>query len=174
MQIIFSGTLFSCYGQAYVQFKNTFDQGQDHRRGQVNGILGAAVPTILFLTFGLHTGDVHLTLKVAQEPPPVDDSWEEIVEASFTMPAQVELGLRDWDGTFWQPIPIAAGSYRARYTATNFGVAEELEDEHDAQGQPLERYELTLWPAPKFPDEILKVTRPAALYWHNLAQGKIR
>ncbi|MBK6651136.1 MAG: hypothetical protein IPG42_16505 [Betaproteobacteria bacterium] len=142
MQTIFTGTLLSCYGQAYVQFKNTFDQGQDHRRGQVNGILGAAVPTILFLTFGLHTGDVYLTLKVAQEPPPVDDSWEEIVEASFTMPAQVELGLRDWDGTFGNPFPLLQAVIGTLH-GHQFGQRAEGRRARCAGTAP-ERYELTL------------------------------
>lgn len=173
MQTIFDGVLYAYYGQAYIHLKDTYDFGENVRKGQVNGLLGAAYPTTLFLTFGLHTGAVKLTVKVADAPPNLDELWEEVVEAPFTMPEAGTLGLADWNGDVWCPIPIAPGAYRVRYSAQQFGEAEEVpESENDLN--PLERYEVIFWPAERQPDQILKVTRPAAQYWHDFAQGKVR
>ena len=172
MKTIFEGVVISCYGQAYVHFKDTYDYGDDVRKGQMNGLLGAAQPTTLFLTFGLHTGNVKLSLRVADKAPDFDESWEEVVEASFGVPDSQEIEFTDWNGDIQQALPLAAGTYRVRYTANNFGEAEDLpESENDAS--PIERYELTFWPAPREPDRVLKVTRSAAQYWHDHAQGKV-
>jgi hypothetical protein len=51
----------------------------DTRGGQVNGLCGAAVPGMLYLTTGLHTGNVELTVEVLDAEPPVGDEWEEVV-----------------------------------------------------------------------------------------------
>lgn len=173
MKIIFDGIILSCYGQAYVHFKDTHDYGDEVRKGQINGLLGVAQPSTLFLTFGLHTGNVKFTLRVADQAPPLDDAWEEVVEASFTVPASQEIEFTDWNGDIHVPVPLSPGTYRVRYTALNFGEAEDVpESENDTN--PMERYELTLWPASLAPDQILKVSRPAAQYWHDYAQGKVR
>ncbi len=171
MTTIFEGNVFSQYGQAYVHLEGTSDYADDVRAGQSNGLLGAAQPSTLFLTFGLHTGNVHLTIRSEPTAPPVDDAWEEIVEASFVMPEDGELGLADWDGNMWEPLPIAAGSYRVRYCARNFGQGES-QNSDDEDAQPIEQYELIFWPGDPAPDQVLKTTRPAARYWHNVAQGK--
>ena len=84
-----------------------------------------------------------------------------------------ELGLSDWNGEIWQPIPIAAGSYRVRYSACRFNEAEDL-PESDNEPEPIERYEVIFWQAPYQADKILKVTTPSAQYWHDVAQGKAR
>ncbi|ABB56245.1 hypothetical protein [Synechococcus elongatus] len=173
MQTIFDGVLYAHYRQAYIHIKGTYDFAENVRKGQVNGLLGAAYPTTLFLTFGLHSGAVRLSVKLASLPPDLDESWEEIVEAPFTMPETGTLGLSDWEGQLWYPIPIAPGSYRVRFSAQQFGEAEEVpESENDLN--PIERYEVIFWPAARQPDQILKVTRPAAQYWHDFAQGNIR
>ena len=173
MKTIFDGIVLSCYGQAYVHFKDTHGYADDVRKDQLNGLLGAAQPNTLFLTFGLHTGHVRFTIKVADKAPEIEASWEEIVEASFTVPEFQEITFTDWNGDIHLPVPLLPGTYRVRYTAENFGEAEDLpESENDAN--PLERYELTFWPALHERDQILKVTRPAAQYWHDHAQGKTR
>jgi hypothetical protein len=173
MKTIFDGVVFSHYGQAYIHLKDTFNYADDVRKGQVNGLLGAAQPTTLFLTFGLHTGNVRLAVKVANVQPAVDDSWEEIVEASFTLSGSKILGLSDWNGEIWQPVPIEPGTYRVRYSARRFGEAEEVPESENAV-DPIEHYEVILWRAPLQADRVLKVTRPAAQYWHDVAQGKVR
>ena len=173
MTTIFDGIVFSHYGQAYIHFKGTYDYADNVRLGQVNGLLGAVQATTLFLTFGLHTGNVRLCIKIAEQEPTVDDSWEEIVEASFIMQEGKELGFSDWNGEIWQPIPIAAGNYRVRYCACRFNEAEDL-PESENEPEPIERYEVIFWQAPYKADKVLKVTSPFAQYWHDVAQGKVR
>lgn len=171
MKITFSDLISTHYGQAYVHLEDTLDWAEDVWANQTNGLLGAAQPTTLFLTIGLHTGQVHLTVRVADTAPTLDDSWEEIVEASFTMPASQTLGLADWHGSIWEPIPLEAGTHRVRYCARNFGEGEEC-SHGDSTTHPTEEYELTFWPAPHKADQIVKATRPRAQYWHKAAQGK--
>lgn len=168
MQTAFEGTVPVEYGQAYLHLQGTADYSGEVRKGQVNGLLGAAVPTALFLTFGLQTGEVKLTIRIADTQPPLDDRWEEAVEASFTMPASAVLGLADWDGELWHPVPLAPGNYRVRYTALRFGEAENAPTPDD-DADPIEQYEVVFWPAAIAPDAILKVTRRAAKYWHEAA-----
>lgn len=169
MQTAFEGTVPVAYGQAYLHLQGSADYSGEVRKGQVNGLLGAAVPTALFLTFGLHTGEVKLTIKIADAEPPLDEHWEEAVEASFTMPRSAVLGLADWEGGLWRPVPLKPGSYRVRYTALRFGEAENAPTPDD-DADPIEQYEVVFWPAASAPDAILKVTRPAAQYWHDAAR----
>lgn len=169
----FKGNVFSCYRQAFVHLEGTYDVDAKVRAGQVNGLLGAAVPTLLFLTFGLSMGNVHLTVRIFETEPELTDEWEEVVEASFLMPSDKTLGLADWNGTLWEAVPLVPGSYRVRYSAINFGEGEEQFDEEQADEEadsPVERYELSFWPAEAAPDKIVKTTRPAAAYWHKVAQ----
>ena len=173
MQTAFEGTVSVDYGQAYLHLQGTADYSGEVRQGQINGLLGAAVPTALFLTFGLHTGEVKLTIKITDAPPSLDDYWEEAVEASFTMPKSAVLGLADWEGELWHPVPLAPGTYRVRYTARRFGEAENAPTSDD-DADPIEQYEVTFWPAAMAPDSILKATRPAAKYWHDVAARSAR
>ncbi|WP_396271203.1 hypothetical protein [Ideonella sp.] len=171
MRTVFNGTIFSHYGQAYIHLQDTCDWADGAFKGQRNGLLGTAVPTTLSLTFGLHTGDVALSVRIANSRPEVEEMWEEVVEAPFTMPESEILGLADWNGCIWEPIPLEPGTYRARFTALAFGQGEEAEELNTSL---IERYEVTFWRAPLEGDEVIKVTRPAALYWHNVAQGLAR
>lgn len=171
MKTIFDGRVFAHYGQAYIQLPEVSVDASDARAGQNNGILGAARPGMLFLCFGLHTGYVTLTIKLAESQPPADGSWEEIVEASFSVPQTGELILWDWNGNLSEPLAIEPGQYRVRYSARNFGVAEDLYDAPDDEA-PIEHYEVVFWPAPREPDAILKVTRARAQYWHDCAQAR--
>jgi hypothetical protein len=172
MKTIFDDIVLSCYGQAYVHIKDTYDYANEVRRGQVNGLLGAVQPSTLFLTFGLHTGNVKLTIRVADTAPPVDELWEEVVEASFNVPTSQVIEFMDWNGIVHHQLELAPGSNRVRYTAINFGSAEDIpESENDAS--PIEHYELTFWPEAHGPDKILKTTRASAQYWHDLAQGRV-
>jgi hypothetical protein len=112
-------------------------------------------------------------VRVADQAPEIDPLWEEVVEASFTMPESRQLGLSDWNGEIRREVPIAPGTYRIRYSAVRFAEAEDVpEAENDAN--PVEQYEVVFWPAAAGPDKVLKVTRPAAQYWHDVAQGKAR
>ena len=64
-----------------------------HRRGQANGLLGAAVPGVLSFVTGLHTGAVPLQI-LWHDHAPAEPGAEylDVVEASF-QPQQAELLL---------------------------------------------------------------------------------
>jgi hypothetical protein len=161
---VFDGKLAVHYGQAYVltpECEMLFPV--DAFAHQRNGLCGAAVPGGLFLTTGLHTGYVKLLVQVHHARPPVDESWDEIVEAGWLLNSGPVV-LDDWDGTKVCDIPLAKGSYRVRYAARRFGEATE-EDQEDDQ-EPLESYLLAFWPSLYADDTVLKQTSERAAYWN--------
>ncbi len=85
MDAVFDGAFPVHYGQAYILSRPT-DVNSDLDEafvGQQNGLLGASVRGQLWLTTGLHTGRVQLSISKAEAEPPLDDRSEEIVEATF-------------------------------------------------------------------------------------------
>ncbi len=89
-------------------------------RGQANGLCGAAVPGFLFLITATHTGDVNFTIDMLDAPPPLDETCEQVVEASFSVEdAPNDVLFAEWGGRVY-PIPLRPGSYRVRYCAWNF------------------------------------------------------
>jgi hypothetical protein len=137
--------------------------------GQSNGLCGAGVEGGLFLATGLHTGYVHMQVEVHADEPPVDERWEEIVEASCAF-SQTPVVLEDWGGENRCELPLAEGTYRVRYCAKRFGEAPEGNGE---DGEELvERYALIFWPAPARPDQVIKQTSPGAAYWNGGAWVK--
>jgi len=101
VEVVFEGRLRVSYMQAHV-YPNE-DLGIDATdpgapfAGQVNGLLGAALPGRLQLTTGLHTGDVGLRMIVAECPPPVGPEWEDVVEAPFRPAGYTRAGARERD-----------------------------------------------------------------------------
>lgn len=139
---IFDGRLQVYYGQAYIESSESNGVGlEDTFRGQTNGLCGSASLGTLFLLTGLHTGDVGFTLDVLDNPPPLDDSWEEIVEVSFT-PSTEKVILLEWGGTYVCDIPpISQKTYRVRYCARNMDLGKEIDTY--VEGEPIDFYSLT-------------------------------
>jgi hypothetical protein len=135
--------------------------------GQRNGLCGAAVPGFLFLTTGLHTGEVGFTVELHDGPPPAGDSWEEIVEASFRTTGDVELVA--WGAQDSWPLDIDPGSYRVRYCATGMDEGHDRDTRMDGEPEA-DRYLLQFWPAPPAPDAVIKQTSEMAAYWHEWAR----
>src|SRR5206468_3050294 len=124
---------------------------------------GAASPGRLWLTTGLHTGEVRLRIQLHDGEPRLDDSWEEIVEASFT-PATAAVGLYPWGSN--EPVPLAIDpvSHRVRYSATAMDAAR-AQDTLLAGESPIDAYALDFWPRPPAPDRVVKQTSAVAAYW---------
>jgi hypothetical protein len=135
--------------------------------GQRNGLCGAAVRGFLFLTTGLHTGEVGFTVELHEQPPPIDDGWEEIVEASFRTTGDV--GLAGWGGQQSWPLDMPDGDYRVRYCATGMDEGHDQDTRSDEDPET-DRYLLQFWPAPPAPDAVLKQTSEMAAYWNEWAQ----
>ncbi|KAA5829206.1 hypothetical protein F1721_26435 [Saccharopolyspora hirsuta] len=165
---LFDGEVPVHYGQVYVESGGEYLDLQKSLAGQRNGLLGAAEPGGLFLITGLHTGDVGFTVELHEQAPPLDDTWEEIVEASY-QPAG-DASLVSWGGEASWPLDLTETDYRARYSALRMDEANELDTR--LNDEPLvDRYLLQLWPAPPAPDRILKQTSDIAAYWHGVAGG---
>lgn len=137
--------------------------------GHRNGLCGGGVKGGLFLVTGLHTGYVQMRIEIHAMEPPVEDAWEEIVEASCAF-EKTPVVLEDWGGGNPCELPLVEGGYRARYCAMRFGDAPEGNGE---DGEELvERYALLLWPSPHRADKVLKQTSAGAAYWNNGAWTK--
>jgi hypothetical protein len=168
MTQIFNGRLHVHYGQAYVEsYESSGIDLESAFRGQTNGLCGAASLGTLFLLTGLHTGEVGFNLDVLDESPPLDNKWEEIVEASF-VPHTSKVILLEWGGTYVCDIPISQASYRVRYCARGMDRGREVDTR--IEGEPVDFYSLAFWPAELAVDVVVRQTSQAAAYWHHWVQ----
>jgi hypothetical protein len=136
------------------------------RIGQVNGLVGAAVPGQLSLITGLHTGRVPLVIRWHATEPPIGDDWEEVVEVSF-QPSRTDLLLTSFQDSFELRLPVLQ-SLRARYCASGMDAARDADTVMDDE-PTIDRYLLQLWPAPPAPDTVVRQTSDIAAYWHQEA-----
>ncbi len=63
---------------------------------------------LLYFMMGLHSGLVGFTVDVLEIYPPLDESWEEIVEVSFVQ-EDAEASLMHFYGPEAGTFPLAAG-----------------------------------------------------------------
>lgn len=122
------------------------DPSDDAWRGQVNGLMGAAVPELLRLRTVLHTGDVGVRIELHSAEPPVGDAWGEVVQAPFACWVDdLTVGaFEQWEG----PLDLPPGTYEVRYC---------LRDD---------RLLLQFWPAAGV-DRIVRQTGTDAAGWHR-------
>ncbi|MFD9908713.1 hypothetical protein [Streptomyces sp. NPDC059063] len=156
------------YGQIYVE-SDPESYGLDLAEafgGQSGGLCGAAVPGGLWLTTGLHTGEVGFTVEVHDQAPPLDDDWEEVVEVSFR-PVSDDSSLVQWAGEDSWELGLEEIDYRVRYCASGMDAGNDLDTRMDEP--QADRYLLQFWPAPPAPDRIVKQTSDIAAYWHDFA-----
>jgi hypothetical protein len=152
------------YGQIYVGGELDELELSECFAGQQNGLCGAAVPGCLFLITGLHTGPVGFAVELYDGPPPLDETWEEIVEVSFG-PAE-PVALISWAGEQSWPLDLPAADYRVRYCGTQLDQANDKDTRLDDEPQ-IDRYLLQFWPGRPEPDRVVKQTSKQAAYWHE-------
>lgn len=138
------------------------------RAGQTNGLCGAAVPGALAMVTGLHTGAVPVRVEALEVAPPLDDSWEDVVEVSFHAPDR-SLMLSAFEEAHQLTLPLA-GDLRARWSARGMEAAREADTRLDDE-PALEAYLLQLWPAAPAPDTVLRESSTVAAYWHGVARS---
>lgn len=158
------------YGQIYV-VSDPESYGPDLQEsfaGQSAGLCGAATPGLLWLSTGLHTGDVSFAVEVHDAAPPLDPAWEDVVEVSFR-PVSADSALVQWAWEASWELHLQETDYRVRYCAQGMDAAHRQDTRLDAE-PPLDRYLLQFWPAPPAPDEVLKQTSQTAAYWHGYAR----
>ncbi|GAA3988585.1 hypothetical protein GCM10022247_03870 [Allokutzneria multivorans] len=166
MRTVFEGKMPVHYGQFYVEAGGGTPGMEECFAGQRNGLCGAAVPGHLFFVTGLHTGDVGLTVELHEQPPPLDETWEDIVEASFHPRAKAML--TQWAGEQSWDLGLTETDYRVRYSGKDMEAAQEEDTTLD--DEPLiDHYLLQFWPAPPTPDIVVKQASSTAEYWHDFA-----
>ncbi|MFI2635332.1 hypothetical protein ACH5A2_33905 [Streptomyces collinus] len=158
------------YGQIYVQSDpDSYGPGLDEAfAGQSAGLCGAATAGALWLNTGLHTGEVGFTVEVHDHAPPLESSWEDVVEVSFR-PASADSALVEWAGEDSWDLGLDETDYRVRYCATGMDRARAA-DTRMAEEPQLDRYLLQFWPAAPEPDRVLKETSRTAAHWHGYAR----
>ncbi|WP_435243275.1 hypothetical protein [Streptomyces cucumeris] len=154
------------YSQIYVKSEEAPDFGgmDDTFGGQSNGLCGAAWPGTLWLVTGLHYGGVGIRVDVHDECPELDDSWEEIVVASYRPLGRASLA--EWGGGESWELGLEDVDYRVRYSASGMDLAFEAHTRED-DAPVIDRYLLQFWPCPPEPDQVVKQTGGTAAYWHE-------
>jgi hypothetical protein len=164
MRTLMTGPAWVSYAQIYVESSERQPELPESFGGQQNGLCGAAVAGALFLVTGLHTGQVDFAVELYDEAPPIDDTWEEIVEASYRPIGDV--ALNGWGGEGHWPLALDKVDYRVRYCGWGMDAGHQAAPPMD--GEPLvDRYLLQFWPAPPEPDQVIKQTSAQAAYWHR-------
>ncbi|MFG3527163.1 hypothetical protein ACGF8B_10465 [Streptomyces sp. NPDC047917] len=174
MRTVYSGELRVAYGQFYVESRPDGEAESvglpGSFAGQVGGLCGAAVPGHLFLITSLHTGEVGLTVEVHDTAPPLDDSWEDVVEAAFR-PASGSTVVMPWADGPLVSLDLPVTDHRVRYCGRDMDRAREEELAILSGEAAADQYLLQFWPAAPRPDEIVKRTAGAAEYWHQWARA---
>lgn len=167
MRTLMAGNAWVHYGQIYVQSGTDLPELSECFGGQENGLCGGAVPGYLFLITGLHTGAVGFTVELHDERPPLDATWEDIVEVSFR-PAGA-ASLVGWGGQQTWSLDLIETDYRARYCAMGMdqGHAKDCRADNEPE---VDRYLLQFWPGPPAPDRVVKQTSEMGVYWHGFVR----
>jgi hypothetical protein len=164
---LMAGPVWLSYGQIHVQSSDESAELGQLFAGQQNGLCGAAVAGTLCLMTGLHTGEVDFAAELYEAAPPIDESWEDIVEASYRPDrAPTLMGLM---GEVSCTLDLELVDYRVRYCGRDMDAGDQASPPMD--GEPLvDHYLLQFWPAPPAPDRVVKQTSRHAAYWHEFAR----
>lgn len=169
MTVLLDDTIHVHYGFVTLAVEGDYPDFAAAREGQVNGLCGAAEPEALVMVTGMHTGAVPFRIEVHAERPELDESWEEIVEASISIPEGEMLWWAFDEGGAVQFPHV--GTYRTRYNASGMDAAHQS-GVREADEPEIDKYLLQLWPAPMAPDEVIRQTSETAAYWHRVARGE--
>lgn len=132
--------------------------------GQVNGLVGAADPSGVYLNLARRSGGSPVRIILTDAPPAADDSWEDVVEVSTSVSVGAEPQWMSWAGEDGGPLDgLTPGEYRVRVSARGRDEGHDGEFAEDA----VDFYLVEMWPAPISPDAILKVGSENAKYWHQ-------
>ena len=179
MKTLYSGEIYCHYHWAYIA-EAGLGGSQLCWVGQRNGLCGSAAPNEIAFTFGPHTSMVNFQILFATDPPLIDPRWEEVVETPFVVERSSTFYLTDFNGDpYGDPMPLAAGTYRLRFSAINYNLTEQVpptvSDEYGVMPSALadERYELVIWPSPAYPDAVIKATTSDAKSWHRFRQDDL-
>nr|WP_221374799.1 hypothetical protein [Actinoplanes polyasparticus] len=126
----------------------------DAWRGQVNGLVGAAVPEMLRIRTDTHTGQVDVRIELHDGEPELSNDWSEIVDVWFASWVD-DLTLSAFE-EFAGPVSLPPGSYQVRCAAVS----------EPTSGSSAEKILLQFWPAAGT-DRIVRQTGQIAAAWHR-------
>jgi hypothetical protein len=167
--MLFDGEIHVHYGFIYLSTEDDQPELMETRRGQRNGLCGAAVVGVLSMVTGTHTGVVRLCVEWLAAEPSLDARWEDVVEVSFT-PLTTDATLSAFEE--FHPMRLhTVDNLRARFCANGMDDARRQDAVPDGRPATTERYLLQLWPAEPGPDVVLRETSRFAGYWHAEARA---
>jgi hypothetical protein len=163
MRVVYDGPVFVEYGQASLAGEWGPADLDEMFAGQVQGLCGTAVPGLVQLLTGTHTGDVVMRVELHDSEPTYGDDWEDVVEASWTATGGrvVLAGLMSASAVEFD---LPRRDYRIRYAGRDM-------DHESDEDLPPDTYLLQLWPAPAAPDVVLRETSGVAAQWHAYVRG---
>lgn len=170
MTVLFDAEVHVHYGFIHVDSGvGGWDGKVEHRAGQRNGLLGAVQPGFLLILTGMHTGLVPLRVEAHEGAPPIDETFEEVVEASCDLRGpELTLSTFEWGTSIMMP---QHGPHRVRLSARGYEAGRQQE-RYDQEEPVLDSYLLQLWPAAMAPDEVVRVTSPNADHLHGEGLGQ--
>lgn len=161
--VLLDRTVITDYGQFSLEWGENMWDGDVERffAGQQNGWVAAAVPDVAHVVLARRSGGSSVRIELSTDEPPLDDSWEDIVEVSIVIPEGAGVRWTTWGGMDGASIEIPGGSYRLRANARgrDAGRAGEFKPE------VIDFYLLQLWPAPSALDSIVRVGSDNAMHW---------
>ncbi|PYD00846.1 hypothetical protein B4U78_008975 [Microbacterium esteraromaticum] len=134
---------------------------------QVNGWVGAAVDGDLYIVLARRSGGSTVHIELHAEAPSLG-AWDDIVEVSVAIPEGAEPRWQTWAGESAGPLPVPAGSYRVRVSASGRDAA--AADEFSET--PLDSYLIQFWPAESAPDTVVATGSSDAAYWNEAWGGR--
>jgi hypothetical protein len=153
------------YGQLTLEWGEDIWDGDADRffKDQRNGFVGAGDPDNVLIVLARRSGGSAVRIVLDTSEPSSSHEWEDVVEASFKLPAGRSMRWRSWAGESGGPLLVPAGQYRLRVSAIgrDAGAQNEFADE------VVDRYLIEMWPAPDAPDAVLRVGSDDARYWHG-------
>ncbi len=168
-EVLYDDVVGTSYGQFDLMWSPDYGfEGDDHFENQVNGLVGAGVPTGVYVTFARWGGGSAVRIVRLDDAPDLGEEWEDVVEVSIAVLPGADVGWMSWAGEDGGWLDVPAGSYRLRFSARGRDAGREGEF---ADGI-VDWYLFELWPAPAAPDEILRTTSADAACWHEARGGR--
>lgn len=172
VRVLLDGVIDTDYGQFDIVWSGSVGFDGDFDRffaGQANGLVGSAGGEGVYLNLARRAGGSAVRIELLEAEPPLDDSYEDVVEVSATVPEDTEVSWASWAAeTFGRLDGIAPASYRFRVSARGRDAG--------AVGEfvvgVVDSYLVQLWPAALAPDAIIRVGSEDARYWHREVGGR--
>ncbi|WP_323099057.1 hypothetical protein [Intrasporangium sp. YIM S08009] len=170
-KVLLDRVIFTDYGQLDLGWVDSFGFDGDVDRffaDQVNGVVGAADATGLYVNLARRSGGSHVRIELCDSPSDARELWEDVVEVLVSIPDGARPRWASWAGEDGGPLAIPPGTYRLRVSARG---RDDGRDGEFVEGV-VDTYLLELWPAPPAPDAVLRVGSLDAAYWHREVGGR--